>query len=147
MAVTQESTKELVRSWMEGDDVEPIESTSQQSPNRTPERDFQAKKSPPEWATSTMTRPMSPSNLSQNTTLAGSPPDVDGQEQICADVKEFFYGFPPPTSIQQKIDDNTLVTSAGTATTSMEFLFSPPLTRAMAKRQSLDITEVGQVVR
>ena len=56
------------------------------------------------------------------------------------------FAFSSPTVIRETPDH--VSSSAGVHTTpSLEYLFSPPLTRSMARRQSLDVSKSGHIVK
>lgn len=91
------------------------------------------------------TSPEITEEVSEETSLqADSVRKNDDYLQTKAQTDDAF-AFSPPTVIRETPDH--VSSSAGVHTTSLESSFSPPLTRSMARRQLLDVSKSGHIVR
>ena len=96
--------------------------------------------------TSTSSSPLklSPSSVAPPLVFSQTPPQRDSN-QTTLEASALSYTFSPPAVLQTPLrEGETTASSAQVNTTpSLEFLFSPPLTRSMTRRRSSGLSSAG----
>ena len=124
--------------------VSPKETSAKDFPHETGPLKTQPDRLSPTRADIGITPPTSPEMTTQRTEEKILPKNTD-HLQTQAQSEDAFV-FSPPTVIRETQERFSTPVAVQT-TPSLEYLFSPPLTRSKARRHSLDVTKSGHVIR
>ena len=123
---------------------------SEEPSNKTsPIKEKEPEHSPlsPPSSTSTSSSPLklSPSSVAPPLVFSQTSPQRDSN-QATMETSAFSYTFSPPAALQTPLREGETTASSSAqpnTTPSLEFIFSPPLTRSMARRRSSGLSSAG----